>query len=93
MSRKRQRQNRQRRRVIAQLVAERGELCEAKLEGICTGRAGDAHEILTRARQGSITDGTNILLLCRECHDWVTLHPVGAAERGLMAWSWDGGQA
>jgi hypothetical protein len=51
----------------------------------CTLDATDPHEVLTRARGGSITEIANIIPLCRPCHDWVTTHPAAALEAGLMA--------
>lgn len=42
----------------------------------------DPHELLSRARGGSITDPFNVVPLCRPCHDWVTEHPAEAEEQG-----------
>ena len=47
-----------------------------------TGVGLDAHELLSRARGGSITDLANIVLLCRADHQWVTEHPIEAAAEG-----------
>jgi predicted metal-binding protein len=49
---------------------------------ICSGRFDDMHEILSRARGGSITDPDNILLVCRSCHRWVTENPWAAEDLG-----------
>ena len=49
----------------------------------------DFHEVMTRARGGSITDPSNILMVCRRHHDWITAHPVESAEVGLVRNSWD----
>ncbi len=49
----------------------------------------DFHEVLTRARGGSITDPENILMVCRRHHDWLTDHPVEAAVVGLVRNSWE----
>lgn len=49
----------------------------------------DFHEVLTRARGGSITDPDNILMVCRFHHDWITDHPVEAAAHGLVRNSWE----
>jgi 5-methylcytosine-specific restriction endonuclease McrA len=54
----------------------------------------DAHELLSRAQGGSITDPANIILLCRPCHSWVTENPREAAEQGWAVsrkWPQDGG--
>lgn len=52
--------------------------------------ASDLHELLTRARGGSIVDPANIVHVCRTCHTWITEHPVDAAKLGLVRWSWEG---
>lgn len=44
----------------------------------------DMHEVLTRARGGDPTDKSNILCLCRQCHQWVTTHELEAREAGLV---------
>lgn len=49
----------------------------------------DAHEVLTRARGGSITDPDNGIATCRSHHDWIHDHPVEAERLGLLAHSWD----
>lgn len=49
----------------------------------------DFHEVLTRARGGSITDPTNILMVCRKHHDWITTHPEMAAAVSLVRNSWE----
>lgn len=71
-----------RRRLVADLLAERGS-CEAGIPEMCTGRAVDVHELLSRARGGSILDPDGLLVLCRRCHDHVTVHPVWAEAHGL----------
>lgn len=81
----RQRENRERAPILKAL---REGSCQARLDG-CTGRATDGHEIVTRARGGSITDPRNILGVCRNCHDWITTHPREATEFGLSRHSWD----
>ena len=81
-SAKRRREYVVRRRVLRQLVEERGEMCEARLD-VCQGRAVDGHERLSRSAGGSITDPDNIILLCRACHDWVTSHRYEGEALGL----------
>lgn len=86
VSNHRQRENRER----ARLRAEIGPVaCEARIEGVCTGMAQDWHERLSRARGGSITDPSNRVMVCRPCHDWVGTHPRAATELGLLRHSWD----
>lgn len=47
-----------------------------------TGVGLDAHELKSRAQGGSLIDLENIVLLCRDDHNWVTTHPKEAAELG-----------
>jgi len=44
----------------------------------------DVHELLTRARGGSITDPDNCVALCRGHHNWVHDHPADATAVGLL---------
>ena len=67
--------------LVRRLLEERP-WCEAQLE-MCTGRSRDAHELLARSALGSITDEENILMVCGECHRWITDHPGKAKELGL----------
>lgn len=78
-STKRKITNRERRSVLAEVV--HGKACAAQLDG-CSGMATDGHELLSRARGGSITDPDNIVPLCRSCHRFVTEHPAWAQEHG-----------
>lgn len=50
----------------------------------CARRADDGHEILTRARGGSITDEANVKALARECHQEIQLGPAWAYRAGLL---------
>lgn len=52
-------------------------------------RAVDVHEIKTRARGGSITDPSNLVCLCRPCHDLITRDPKTAHEHGWVKNSWE----
>ena len=54
----------------------------------CQGRSVDCHEILSRARGGSILDDSNILCVCRACHTWITDHPAEATKLGLLKSRW-----
>lgn len=58
-------------------------MARCSFPGGCTRQADDAHELLSRARGGSIVDPANIALLCREHHDWIGDHPADAAAMGL----------
>jgi len=52
-------------------------------------RSVDVHEKKTRARSGSITDETNLVCLCRPCHDLITRDPAEAHKRGWVLHSWE----
>lgn len=84
-SKKRQRENRQRRKVVAQTFGERP---QCVVPG-CGQWADDVHEPLTRARGGSIADPANMVPLCRRCHDELGEEPPWAYHLGLLKHSWD----
>jgi hypothetical protein len=71
-----------RRRLVAEMLESRP-WCEVGLT-ICDGRAVDVHELLSRARGGSILDETNCVAVCRSCHDWATAHPAEATAAGWL---------
>ena len=54
-----------------------------------TGRASEVHELLSRARGGRITDPSNCVTLCHECHSWITTHPAQATADGWLRHSWE----
>lgn len=72
-----------RRNIIIQLVKDRGGDCEARTSA-CAGQAVDAHEKLRRGQGGSIVDPANIILVCRECHDYIHAHPAESYESGWL---------
>ena len=79
------------RRECREVVLERDGGCVAARHGVagaCRG-ALEVHEIVTRARGGSITDPSNCVALCGEHHEWVTGHPAEAHTVGLVRWSWE----
>lgn len=89
-SKKRKAENRQRRKVVQ---ATFGDQPMCVVPG-CTRWADDVHEPLTRARGGSITDPANMAPLCRPHHHEITFtEPAWAYEIGLLAHSWDRGDA
>jgi 5-methylcytosine-specific restriction endonuclease McrA len=75
-SRKRQAENRERRRVVVEAFGTDPECF------VCGRPADDAHELLSRARGGSITDVSGIRPVCRGCHNRITTEPAWAAEHG-----------
>jgi hypothetical protein len=56
----------------------------------CCNRADDLHEVLSRARGGSITDPENCVPLCSPHHGDITdTEPQWAYDMGLLRHSWD----
>jgi hypothetical protein len=95
VSKKRQRENRERAAMADRLWPDRREgtvMCGCG-RAECNRLADDLHEPLTRARGGSITDEDNAIPLARECHDEITSKPESelgwAYELGLLRHSWD----
>ena len=85
-SQKRQRENRERRTAVTEKYGTGPVWCE--VPG-CFRLADDAHEVLTRARGGSITDPDNIRAVCRPCHDAITGEAPWAYELGFLKHSWE----
>jgi 5-methylcytosine-specific restriction protein A len=79
---------------MAALYVRRRRLCAALLEErpVCErchqARSEDVHELLSRARGGSILDESNLAALCRPCHTWVTTHPTAATAEGWLRSRW-----
>lgn len=79
-------------------IRKRRAMLQAKYPGIvlcevpyCNRVADDAHEPLTRARGGSITDPANAFAICRPHHREVTdEEPQWAYDLGILVHSWDG---
>ena len=89
VSKKRTALNAVRRNFVKGLLELRP-LCEAQIPYVCRMVAVDVHEILTRARGGSIIDEDNCLCLCRACHIFVTDNPAFSNEKGFTVPSWSG---
>lgn len=86
VSKKRAGENRKRKKVTDAMKREGNVMCGFVTqygEWACPLRADDVHEIVSRARGGSITDPANLLPLCRTHHRWVTEHPIEAEKLGL----------
>jgi hypothetical protein len=79
-----------RRALVVRLLEERPwcEVCQSLKASenpdaiVC--RSADIHEILTRARGGSILDESNLLAVCRAHHMRIHRSPTWAAERGFL---------
>ena len=90
VSKKRVKENRVRTNVVkdvmrSRLVCEAGRLiATVDNKHRCSGEAHDVHEPLTRARGGSITDASNMVVVCRWCHNWIHERPMLASSIGLL---------
>jgi hypothetical protein len=89
VSKKRSKLNVERREFVREFLEE-NPLCQAQIEDVCRLVAVDVHEILTRARGGSIVDPDNCLALCRACHRFITDNPAFSNEQGFTVSSWSG---
>lgn len=87
VSKKRQALNVSRRLFVRKILDDRP-YCEAQIPTLCTHFACDVHEIMTRARGGSILDEANVLALCRRCHSFITENPAFSQEHGFTVHSW-----
>ena len=75
---------RQRRSLVAQMLDEKP-VCER-----CdSARSTDIHEVVSRARGGSILDPANLVALCRQCHSFITQNPLVAHAEGWSKHSWE----
>lgn len=88
VSAKRRQENRER-RAMANARWPDGERPRCARPG-CPRLADDLHEILSRARGGSITDETNTVPLCRQCNHDATRDPEDMITAGLVRHSWEG---
>ena len=76
-SRKQQRIYVERRKLVAELL-DTYPVCQR----CYSARSVDVHELLSRARGGSILDPENLAALCRPCHSFITTNPRIAEETG-----------
>lgn len=88
VSKKRAAENRERRAMVTRLYPERPR-CACG----CGRLADDLHEILSRARGGSIVDPGNCVPLARYCHDKATNEDPRFYDLGLVVHSWGGQRA
>ncbi len=79
VSTKRRKENQVRRHVVQAITG--GERPTCFVRG-CGRPADDAHELLSRARGGSITDPRNIAFPCRTHHQLITTRPAWAEAEG-----------
>jgi 5-methylcytosine-specific restriction endonuclease McrA len=62
-------------------------ICEARVDGVCQGRAQHMHHVVLRSRGGS-NDLSNLRAVCTACHDHIHANPRWATEHGFMASRW-----
>lgn len=97
-SAKKEAEYRLRRPLVARLLAERP-WCEAcKVYATHDGKVTyvrrpsvDIHEIVRRSQGGSILDESNLLSVCRDCHNRIGRHPQEAFDLGLAKHGWEDG--
>ena len=95
-SKKKEAEYRQRRPLVARLLSERP-YCEAcpkfaEHDGLVTytnNRSVDIHEIIRRSQGGSILDESNLMAVCRPCHNRIGREPALAFELGLAKHGWE----
>ena len=61
--------------------------CEARIDGICNGRAEARHHIKLRSRGGD-NSAANIIVICDPCHRHIHSNPLWATEHAFMESSW-----
>ena len=89
----------ERRKIVRELLEKRP-FCEAcpifaKHDGKITYvRRGsvDIHEIIRRSQGGSILETSNLMAVCRECHNRIGSQPALAFELGLARHGWERGK-
>lgn len=94
-SKKKEAEYRQRRPLVEKLLNEKP-LCEAcpvfaEHDGKVTyarNRSSDVHEIVRRSQGGSILDESNLLCVCRPCHNRIGNYPQLAFDLGLAEHGW-----
>ena len=74
----------ERRKLVAEMLEQHPICLRCKLQ-----RSTEVHEILSRARGGSILDKENCAPLCHACHHWITTNPKDAHAEGWLKNSWE----
>jgi len=75
---------RERRSLVAQMLDEKP-VCERCDQA----RSTDIHEVVSRARGGSILDPANLVAWSRQCHSFITQNPLVAHAEGWSKHSWE----
>jgi 5-methylcytosine-specific restriction protein A len=57
----------------------------------CLGAANDVHHRKLRGMGGSklLNTPSNLISLCRKCHNWTHAHPADSYNAGYLVHSWD----
>lgn len=66
---------------LRKVFLEENPFCQAKLKN-CTFEANQIHHQMGRVGL-LLTDTTNFLAVCHQCHQWIELNPLKAKELGL----------
>ena len=95
-SKKKEQEYELRRPLVQRLLAERPwcEACPvfAKHDGLATyvrNPSNDLHELVRRSQGGSILDESNIMCVCRRCHQRIGNEPELAFDLGLAKHGWE----
>jgi 5-methylcytosine-specific restriction endonuclease McrA len=95
-SKKREKEYVLRREIVEQMLATHPycQACAAfaRFDGKVTfinNPATDIHEIVRRSQGGSILDNSNLLAVCRPCHNRIGNHPQLAFDLGLARHGWE----
>lgn len=90
ISAKRRKKNALRQFAMTETFGPR-EIWKCQLRGKYLACFGDinGHELLKRSRGGSITDMSNVVLLCNAHNSWVEDYPELAYDLGLAKHSWE----
>jgi hypothetical protein len=95
-SKKKEEEYRLRRPLVQRLLEERPwcEACPVFAEHDSSityrrNRSVDIHELIRRSQGGSILDESNLLAVCRGCHQRIGNHPALAFELGLAKHGWE----
>ena len=81
VSKKRRKAIPERQRLRAEQLSQ-SPWCEACLDG-CKLTASDVHEVINRSqRSTSWLESQFFVSLCRNCHAWVTTHPIWSRHHG-----------
>jgi hypothetical protein len=60
-------------------------MCEAHIQGICTGLATECHHKYSgKDRNQYFVDETTWVAICRNCHNWIHANSKNAREIGLL---------